>query len=1615
MGQELLAAYPVFSEAMATAEQQLAGLGAGWSLLEELSSIAGESRINEAAISQPCCTAVQIALVNLLRSWGILPTVVCGHSSGEIAAAYAAGFLSDYNALSIAFFRGQAVAKLKTQHPKLDGGMMAVGLSAADAQQYISKHGSDDPFAKVVVACINSPTSVTLSGDKPALRLIQTDLEACGIFNRLLTVDVAYHSHHMGLARKDYIALMTGLKPLQSDNSIRMISSVTGREINGQELDADYWADNMVSTVRFSEALEGALTPASGDGHASRPSANMILEVGPHSALAGPIKQTLKSMANQPGKVSYHSILLRNVNAVKTAVDMSGELFSLGCNNINFLSINDPHNIADKKTLVNLPVYNWQHSTSHWSESRTSTQFRLRQFARHELLGVKSNDSIPTEPTWRNYVGVTEMPWLSGHVINDQMIFPASGYICMAVEALRQLTLTNGIMWKNVVCRFRQIVVGRALLIPENSRVETFFTLRRYASSTQDSSSNWKEFQVFSMSATGEDTEHCRGLVCVDNHDSKDDIETSQEYLYQKESTMKGFKDAQNSCRQATNVEKYYSDLKSIGMSYTGPFSSITQINTQPLGSLCTIKTPDTKSAMPGEYQQSHVLHPATLDMCFQTVFPALMAETKMASSVVISGIDELIISSDISSVPGTDLLTHATIEPFGRLKYRANIAVGDPKLRNPSLISIKGLRANSTYELSSSHNSQNHDLCHQLEWGLDTTCAKQDDVNKLCVSGLEPNPTTERRNTFDSYIRHVIQQVLSIISAEDEAAMATHHRKLVHWMRSQEQGLNTQVDPNLKELVQSLGADGKMLVQVADHLVDILTGKIDPLTVMMKDDLLYQLYVMENIQRCHTELANYLRQLQFKNPRMRILEIGAGTASMSIIALDALTGDPETRRPGKEKLDKYVFTDISSGFFEKGKAVLADWGELVEFKKLDIEKSVTEQGFEAGSFDLVIASNVLHATQTMAKTMQNVRTLLKPDGKLTLVEITETNMFWHMTVGILPGWWLGAEDGRIDSPLLTLPKWNSLLHETGFSGIDAKMKDFESAHEHQVSLMISTAIAPLYENDQPSIEIVCSEKENSIAGAFCELVVATTPQRQVQQSSLDTADFSNKICVILLEILVPFLRSCTESEFQHIKSMFGLAKGILWVTKGGAIEAVDPEKALVTGLARTLRSEDHALNIVTLDLDPKTANPAEIAKHILEVVGNAFRPQSESGYFREFEYAIRNGQILIPRVVENVSLERYVRSAVNNIEPAIGPLNQEGRALGLEIQTPGILDSLYWMDSPNHSRQPYANEVRIEVNMVALNFKDLMNAMGQLPGLSAMLIECCGTVIEVGSATNGEFKVGDRVCAIHPDGIATRSNIDYRQVRRIPDGMSMELATAIPISYATALYALRDAARIQKGDSVLIHAAAGALGQAAIAIAQYYQAGEIFVTVGTPEKRALIKEQFGIADENIFSSRTLAFGQGIQRRTKGRGVDIVLNSLSGEATRESQNCLAQFGRFVEVGKKDLLSNARMETQYLEKNATFSAVDLGMVAQHKPLKFQEILGTILDLIQTQKLQALTPITLLPISELEAAFRQMQTGKHVGKLILQIKHNSQVMVCFTLSRKMLNVISLTNYC
>jgi NADPH:quinone reductase-like Zn-dependent oxidoreductase/SAM-dependent methyltransferase len=1048
----------------------------------------------------------------------------------------------------------------------------------------------------------------------------------------------------------------------------------------------------------------------------------------------------------------------------------------------------------------------------------------------------------------------------------------------------------------------------------------------------------------------------------------------------------------EKACGTPIAPEKLYNDLRSLGMEYTGPFASLAQARAGPFTSSCRLTIPDTQSDMPGVYQQPHCLHPVTLDLCFQTVFPSLITAGRLREAGVLRSIEELDISGDISTKPGKDLTACAKAMIFGHSNYRAGITVVDTvELEKLPLIEVRGLVLSFP---SSSKGAGGASLCHRLEWGTAGSCAKRQDIVELCSLPPPKCSARERMRAYDAFAQFTIQNVLCAISPEVEAAMGTHCKKMVNWMRTRKTRNDFSNQMISKERIQSLAVDGEMLVRVSENLLPILKGEIDPLAVLTREDLLDRFYSStESMVRCHTQLAEYVRLLGFENPHMKVLEIGAGTAGTTVSVLEALTSQ---QRPGEMKLDKYVFTDISTAFFEKAKVKLEQWQGTVEFKKLDIEESIEGQGFEAGSFDLVVTFNVLHATRSLAHTLGNVRSLLKPQGKLALIEVTEPRLAWPMIFGTLPGFWL-SEDGRTESPFVSLKNWQGLLMQTNFSGIDVEMKDYASADEHQQSVVISTALSQDPRAIKSILLLAEHEEEIAIASYLSDLVSAADQSIDVRKNSLSTLETVEDVFIVLLEAFTPLIVSCTAHLFERVKQMLIRSKNILWVTRGGAINSEEPGMALVAGLARTLRSEDQGVRIVTLDLDPEESSPVEIGQQIWCVFNLAFGSRMTNPSFSEFEYAVRRGKVMISRLVEDSELGTYVQNSVSQYTPKLEPFMQASRSLGLEIATPGLLETFYWADSVTHSRNLDADEVRVDLKAIGLNFKDLMIAMGQLQGLSAMLIECSGTVVEVGENARGQFSIGDRVCSLSLDGFASSSNVNHRLLQRIPDDMPFELAAAIPAAYVTALYALRDVARLQKGESVLIHSAAGALGQAAFAVARYLGAGQIFVTIGNLEKKAFIVDHLGIPEENIFSSRSLSFSQGIMRVTQGRGVDVVLNSLSGDATREGCKALGHFGRFIEVGKKDLLLNTRMETRYLEKNITFAVVDSSLLVERKPSIFQELLRSAIDLVHAKKVQLLHPITVRPISELEDTFRLMQTGKHMGKLVCLMDHTSQVMV------------------
>jgi len=277
---------------------------------------------------------------------------------------------------------------------------------------------------------------------------------------------------------------------------------------------------------------------------------------------------------------------------------------------------------------------------------------------------------------------------------------------------------------------------------------------------------------------------------------------------------------------------------------------------------------------------------------------------------------------------------------------------------------------------------------------------------------------------------------------------------------------------------------------------------------------------------------------------------------------------------------------------------------------------------------------------------------------------------------------------------------------------------------------------------------------------------------------------------------------------------------------------------------------------------------------------------------------------------------------------------------------------------------------------------------MGQLKS-SVMGYDCAGVVCRVGkvAAENGH-KVGDRVSVLLRGHYGSRVRVHWTSAVQIPDDMSFETGASLPTQYVAAYVSLVDTARLQSGETILIHAASGGVGQTAVMLSQRLGA-EVFVTVGTEEKREFVMKQFGISPDHIFSSRDTSFAAGVLAMTQGKGVDVVLNSLAGNLLQESFNCLAPFGRFIELGKRDLEQNSLLAMEAFTRAVSFSSIDVIALGEQKPMHTNRVMKEIVRMVASGEVNAVYPINVMPISDVEKAFRLMQAGKHVGKIVLSV--------------------------
>lgn len=687
MGQELLS-YPVFREHVSEADKYLKGnLGCTWSVLEELALDASMSRMQQAMISQPLCTVLQIALIELLASWGITPTGVIGHSSGEIAAAYSYGALTKEDCWSIAYWRGKICSEMGQKRPEVKGAMMAAGLSQEEAEKYIQAVSR----GKIVVACVNSPSSVTISGDDSGIDELQAILAANSVFCRKLKVENAYHSHHMELVAEEYLQAIAHVKTQKpASNTVKMVSSVTGEIIDYEKLGPEYWVKNFVSPVLFSQAMTSLMSDDSRRRRRKRAGEvafDLVLEVGPHSTMRGPIRQILQ--AQNTSSVIYHSILSRGDNDTKSALSAAGELFLQGVA-VDVASVN----LLQKQHITplrNLPSYPWNHSLKFWAESRVSKSYHNRKHGRHDLLGAPVPDFSEEDPRWRNFIRVSEMPWVRDHVVHGSMLYPGSGFIAMVIEGARQIADPQRRIDK---IELNDVRITNAIVIPDNPiGVETVLQFRQQRSRPNNALTGKWEWTVSSGLDNGSLAENSTGLVSVHYHSSKDDDWVLAQGVAS-ETVKERYLAAKSQCSHKIPPKDFYEAARTAGFNYGPCFQGLQQISTGEELCFSVIDLPDTSAVMPNGVENPHLIHPSTLDVIFHSIFGALAGDSELdfENAAVPIAFDRLLFSADLPSGAGSQLTGFSSVARDGPRDLVADVYMSNSAWEEPK-IQVIGMR----------------------------------------------------------------------------------------------------------------------------------------------------------------------------------------------------------------------------------------------------------------------------------------------------------------------------------------------------------------------------------------------------------------------------------------------------------------------------------------------------------------------------------------------------------------------------------------------------------------------------------------------------------------------------------------------------------------------------------------------------------------------------------------------------------------------------------------------------------------------------------------------------------------------------------------------------------
>ncbi|KAI1116691.1 beta-ketoacyl synthase domain-containing protein [Nemania sp. NC0429] len=1195
MGAALIETSTYAARILADLDEHIGGLPdkyrCSWTLKQQMLADETSSRVNEAVVAQPLCTAVQIILIGLLRAAGIEFAAVVGHSSGEIAAAYAAGHLSACDAIRIAYLRGWHTDRANAK--AMMGRMLAVGTSFEDAQELCE----DETFVgRVVVAANNSPQSVTLSGDEDAIMEIMEIFQDENKFVRLLRVDKAYHSHHMVPISQEYLESLRdiSIQAKAPSLSCSWVSSVyPGDHVSRYEAaGASYWVDNLLSPVLFKQAVELALSTNRFDG---------AIEVGPHSALKGPVLDTLQSLGvNLP----YTGLLNRGTDALRSFSQGLGYLWThIDRLDIDFDAYERVMGASTNYRFVpGLPVYKWNHDQRYWHESSLSQNLRARNHRVHPLLGNLMPHTSPHQFMWKSILRPRDLPWLHNHRIQGQSVFPAAGFAVAAMEAVPVIAEDRPVQ----IIEIEDLFVHRAVIFgnDQDSAVEVRCVMNEIRRDDEHQITAHFTFEAceddqakFYLAASGE-------LIIRLGQPSEEILPaTARDEPYM------------------VNVpaDLAYSSLNDVGYGYTGPFRALSGIKRK-LGKASG------ELALPPKDGDANgfIVHPAALDAAFHSIILAFSYpnDRGLWTLHLPARIRRLRVNCSLCGDHwrGADKVPFVATLPVVRGGSTEYGFKGDVEIHHHNsdycAVQVEGLHVIPFTPATAANDQQTF---YVTDWVNSEPNADIPGAYESTEEDRDLAMALERGSFF--YLRQLEQQIPKDHQGRLDKHYMAYLNFAAHTTEQVRDGKHRYAKPewigdtkeDIMALTRAYSAYPEIMAMhvVGEHMPRTIRGETSSmLEHLAEGDLLGRYYAeAKSVTQGTDILARTVAQITQRYSHARILELGAGTGGAT----------REILKHAGDTFSSYVFTDVSAGFFSDARVEFKPFEDRMAYQVLDLEQEVSAQGFKANSFDVIVASFVLHATKSLEDTLKRVRSLLKPGGYLVIYEVTNVDIIRGTALfGCLPGWWQGIDEGRTLGACVSESSWDAVMRRTGFSGINTMTPSADSLALPNAVLVTQAVddwmryiMSPLttaspFGDRKPIIKhlVVIGGATPAVQGLMGEILDCIRPlcDKIVVAESLESFDCSQTtkdVTVLCLQDLdSPVFKDITDARWNGLVELFAREKSILWVTRNRMIE--NPFGNMALGFARSAIWEVPEVRYQSVDLEGAHGAHAELLAETL-------------------------------------------------------------------------------------------------------------------------------------------------------------------------------------------------------------------------------------------------------------------------------------------------------------------------------------------------------------------------------------------------------------------------------